>query len=89
MLDVDEARQKLLPKGSIHFDNFNGQTVLAITGNYYISYSSDVVSSNQRARRTYEDVVLPILKAVVTGSIATFLLMVMLLKLHTTCAARY
>jgi hypothetical protein len=64
-LDVDEAKQKVLPKGSIHFDNFNGQTVLAITGNYYISYSSDMVTSNQRARRTYEDVVLPILKVAV------------------------
>src|SRR5690348_15515366 len=41
-LDIDEAKQKLMPKGSIHFDNFNGQTVLAITGNYYISYSAEM-----------------------------------------------
>ena len=39
-LDIDEARQKQLPQGSIRFDQFNGQTVLAISGNYYISYSS-------------------------------------------------
>lgn len=64
-LDIDEAKQKLLPRGSIHFDNFNGQTVLAITGNYYISYANDMVTSNQRARRTYEDVVLPLLKVAV------------------------
>ncbi len=61
-LDIDEPRQKLLPQGSIHFDNFNGQTVLAITGNYYISYSAEAMNHNQRARRTYEDVVLPLLK---------------------------
>jgi hypothetical protein len=61
-LDVDEPRQKLLPQGSIHFDNFNGQSVLAITGNYYISYPSEAMNHNQRARRTYEDVVLPLLK---------------------------
>jgi hypothetical protein len=64
-LDVDEAKQKLLPKGSIHFDNFNGQSVIAITGNYYISYSTDMVTPNQRARRTYQDVVLPLLKVAV------------------------
>jgi hypothetical protein len=64
-LDVDEARQKQLPKGSIHFDNFNGQIVLAITGNYYASYSGAVMNSNQRARKTYEDVVLPLLKIAV------------------------
>jgi hypothetical protein len=64
-LDIDEAKQKLLPKGSIHFDNLNGQTVLAITGNYYISYSAEMVTGNQRARKTYEDVVLPLLKVAV------------------------
>ena len=64
-LDIDEAKQKLLPKGSIHFDNFNGQSVIAITGNYYISYSTDMVTPNQRARRTYQDVVLPLLKVAV------------------------
>ena len=62
VLDIDEARQKQLPQGSIRFDNFNGRTVLAITGNYYISYSYATVTGNQRARKTYEDVVLPILK---------------------------
>lgn len=63
VLDIDEARQKQLPLGSIRFDNFNGRTVLAITGNYYISYSYATVTGNQRARKTYADVVLPILKA--------------------------
>jgi hypothetical protein len=65
MLDIDEARQKQLPQGSIRFDQFNGQTVLAISGNYYISYSSSQLNGNQRARKTYQDVVLPLLKAAV------------------------
>ncbi len=64
-LDVDEVRQKQLPQGSIHFDSFKGQTVLAITGNYYISYSSKLMTDNQRARKTYQDVVLPLLKVAV------------------------
>ena len=50
-LDIDEARQKQLPQGSIRFDQFNGQTVLAISGNYYISYSSTQLNGNQRARK--------------------------------------
>jgi hypothetical protein len=65
MLDIDEARQKQLPQRSIRFDQFNGETVLAISGNYYISYSSGQLNGNQRARKTYEDVVLPLLKAAV------------------------
>lgn len=64
-LDIDEARQKQLPMGSIHFDGFNGQTVLVMTGNYYISYSSSVVTGNQRARKTFEDVIFPLLQAAV------------------------
>lgn len=64
-LDIDEVRQKQLPQGSIRFDQFNGQTVLAISGNYYISYSAELLNRNQRARKTYEDVVVPLLKAAV------------------------
>jgi hypothetical protein len=64
-LDIDETRQKQLPQGSIRFDQYSGQTVLAISGNYYVSYSSGLLNRNQRARKTYEDVVLPLLKAAV------------------------
>jgi hypothetical protein len=39
--------------------------VLEITGNYYASYSAAKVTRNQRARKTYEDVVLPLLKIAV------------------------
>ncbi|MGC2744079.1 MAG: hypothetical protein WA672_12875 [Candidatus Angelobacter sp.] len=65
MLDIDEARQKQLPQGSIRFDQYGGPTVLAISGNYYVSYSADLLNRNQRARKTYEDVVLPLLRAAV------------------------
>ncbi len=64
-LDVDEARQKQLPQGSLHFENFNGQTVLAITGNYYVSYPFTGMTGNERARKTYEDVIFPLLKVAV------------------------
>jgi hypothetical protein len=64
-LDIDEARQKQSPQGSIRFERFNGQMVLEITGNYYISYSAAKLNGNQRARKTFEDVVLPLLKIAV------------------------
>ena len=67
-LDIDEVRQKQLPQGSIHFERVNGQVALAVTGNYYISYSAESLTKNARARRTFQDVVLPVLKAAVARS---------------------
>jgi hypothetical protein len=64
-LDVDEARQKQLPQGSIHFERYNGQELLEITGNYYISYSTKALTPNRRARHTFDDVVLPLVKVAV------------------------
>ncbi|HLW52713.1 MAG TPA: hypothetical protein VKW06_07705 [Candidatus Angelobacter sp.] len=64
-LDVDEAAQKKLPQGSIRFDRVEGRVVLEITGNYYISYSAKSMTPNQRARQTFTDVVLPLLKVAV------------------------
>lgn len=65
-LDVDEARQKQLPQGSIHFDRFEDQIVLEMTGNYYVSYSAPAVNANQRARQTFKDVVFPLLRVATT-----------------------
>jgi hypothetical protein len=64
-LDIDEPKQKQLPQGSLHFDRFHGQMVLQITGNYYASYSTALLGPNQRARKTFEDVVLPLLEVAV------------------------
>ena len=66
ILDIDEARQKQLPTGSIHFEEFRGQTVLEITGNYYVSYSAEMLTTNLRARNTFHDVIMPLLKVAVT-----------------------
>jgi hypothetical protein len=64
-LDIDEAQQKQLPAGSVRFDTFHGQTVLEITGNYYVSYSASLLTANLRARKTFQDVILPLLKVAV------------------------
>ncbi len=64
-LDLDQAKQQLADQSSIRFDSYNGKTVLAITGNYYAAYSVQKISPGQRARSTFLNVVMPILKAVV------------------------
>jgi hypothetical protein len=64
-LDLDQAQQMHADQHSIRFDSYNGKTVLAITGNYYAAYSADKVSPDERARSTFLNVVIPVLKAAV------------------------
>ncbi len=64
-LDLDQAQQQLADQRSIRFDSYRGNTVLAITGNYYAAYSAQKIGAEQRARSTLLNVVMPILKATV------------------------
>jgi hypothetical protein len=64
-LDLDQAAQQRADQHSIRFDNYNGHTVLAITGNYYAAYSTEKMSEDQRARATFLAVIVPILKGAV------------------------
>ena len=63
-LDIDEEKQQRTDQRSIRFDTFQDQTVVEVTGNYYAAYPGKM-SENERARHTFEEVVLPILKAAV------------------------
>lgn len=71
VLDVDQEQQRGLDQRSIRFDRYNGQTVLAITGNYYASYSSEAMDRGRRVRQTFFDVMLPLLRAVVPRFVGT------------------
>ena len=64
-LDLDQAQQLHADQHSIRFDSYNGRTVIAITGNYYAAYSSEKVSSDERARSTFLKVVIPLLQGAV------------------------
>ncbi len=66
-LDIDEAQQKLQAQSGICFKMFDNKMVLAITGNYYASYSSELVDRSHRLRQTFNDVMLPILRAAVSA----------------------
>ena len=64
-LDLDQPQQQVADQSSLRFDTYKGKTVLAITGNYYAAYSAKKISPGQRARSTFLNVVMPILKAAV------------------------
>src|SRR6202521_331078 len=64
-LDLDQAQQLHADQHSIRFDIYNGKTVLAITGNYYAAYSAEKINPDERARKTFLNVVMPVLKAAV------------------------
>lgn len=64
-LDIDEKVQKRTDQHSIRFEHYNGSTVIAISGNYYGAYASDKFNEEQRARQTFQDVVVPIMRSVV------------------------
>src|SRR5271167_1220470 len=65
VLDVDLDKQKQLDQRSIRFDTRDGQNVLEITGNYYASYSAERMDSYAGVKRTFSDVVMPLLQAAV------------------------
>ena len=62
-LDLNEAQQKTRDQRSIQFAKYGHQTVVQITGNYYAAYSDELMKREERARRTFEDVMLPMLRA--------------------------
>ena len=62
-LDLTEQQEQQNDQRSIRFSNFQGNTVLQVTGNYFASYSEESMNQNQRVEQTYRDVMLPILRA--------------------------
>ena len=62
-LDLAEKEQPRSDQRSVQFDRYQDQTVLKITGNYFASYSAELMKPEERARQTYEDVMFPLLQA--------------------------
>ena len=65
VLDLELAQQEHADQRSLRFDNYNGMTVVEITGNYFAAYSTESVDKSHRALRTFQDVMLPILEIAV------------------------
>lgn len=62
-LDLTERQEQQADQRSIRFAKFQDRTVLQVTGNYFAAYSDQTMARNERVKRTYLDVVLPILLA--------------------------
>lgn len=62
-LDLEEGAQKGSDQRSIQFDRYQGQVVVKITGNYFVSYSAELMKPEERARQTYQTVMLPLVQA--------------------------
>lgn len=65
VIDLDEQEQQHHDQRSVQFAQFEHRTVIQITGNYYASYSAEPMKKEERARRTFQDVMLPILRVAV------------------------
>lgn len=64
-LDLAEKDQSRNDQRSVQFDRYKGKVVLKITGNYFVSYSAELMKPEERARETYQEVMLPLLRAAV------------------------
>ena len=62
VLDLELSQQEHADQRSLRFDNYSGMTVVELTGNYFASYSSDMVDKSHRALRTFQDVMLPVVE---------------------------
>jgi hypothetical protein len=66
---LEPAKQAEADSRGLEFVKFRDRTVLKITGNYNAAYDANTFTRNERAARTFEDVLLPIL-VTVTQSIS-------------------
>ena len=61
---IEPSKQAETDSRGLEFVNFRDRTVLKITGNYEAAYSAAQFTRNERAARTFQDVLLPILQTV-------------------------
>ena len=65
VLDIGQRQMAHLDQNSIRFDRFEGEMMLAVTGNYYASFAVNQVDRNDRVRDVLKDVVTPLLQAAI------------------------
>jgi len=59
---LEPDRQAAADSRGIEFVKFHDRLVLKITGNYNVAYNADRLDQNERAKRTFEEVIVPILR---------------------------
>ena len=65
---IDPAKQAETDSRGLEFVRFHDRVLLKVTGNYNAAYNSGLLTQNQRASRTFQDVIVPVLR-IVTGGI--------------------
>jgi hypothetical protein len=65
VIGLTELDQRRNDQRSVQFDRYQDKIVLKITGNYFAAYSTELMKPEERARQTYQDVILPLLRAAV------------------------
>lgn len=61
---LDPQKQVGTDTRGVEFVKFHDRVVLKTTGNYNAAYNADLLTQNQRASRTFRDVVIPLLQLV-------------------------
>jgi hypothetical protein len=64
---IEPAKQAETDSRGLEFVKFRDRIVLKITGNYDAAYSATQFTRNERAARTFQDVLLPILQTIAQG----------------------
>lgn len=58
---VDPDKQTEVDSRGLEFVRFHDRVVLKVTGNYNAAYNADLLTQNQRASRTFQEVIAPVL----------------------------
>jgi hypothetical protein len=61
---LDAKQQAAADRRGLEFVNFRGRVVLKTTGNYNAAYNASVLTTNQRANKTLDEVIQPILSLI-------------------------
>ena len=59
---IDPKEQAASDRRGLEFVNFHGRLVLKLTGNYNAAFNASLLAPNQRANKTFDEVILPVLR---------------------------
>jgi len=59
---LDTKEQAVSDRRGLEIVKFHGRSVLKLTGNYNAAFNASLLTSNQRANKTFDEVILPILR---------------------------
>jgi len=59
---LEPKDQAAADRRGLEFVNFHGRQVLKLTGNYNTAYNTSLLTPNQRATKTFDEVMLPVLR---------------------------